>query len=357
MNKLFSLAVLALAALASSSSDPTESLDGVLDLGEEGEREEKWRGGRRAPRANAFFVRMTRRRGQPRGPRTRGLAPQTGAGLQCLPLWGMGWASESRGLGDASLLPTAPFSISLPLRARAAPCALSPSSPSPTSSYPQDPTTFDKHVNGGKLVLAEFYAPWCGHCKTLTPELKALGAKVKADPRLASRVVVAKVNADEHRTLGERFEVRGFPTLKMFHRGAPVTSAAENYSGGRTADAMLAAIEAALAADAGFARVGALDALAAAVAAPGADMASAAAALAKAASKLTGEAADAGKLYVKAAEKGAAKGAAYFAAEHARLEGMLGSVSAAKAGELARKMSVLTAFMEGEGAEAASAAA
>lgn len=218
-----------------------------------------------------------------------------------------------------------------------------------------DPTTFDTHVNGRKLVLAEFYAPWCGHCKSLTPELKALGARVKADPGMASRVVIAKVNADEHKTLGERFEVRGFPTLKLFKRGVPVSSGAENYSGGRTADAMFEAIQAALAADAGFARVAALDALAAGVIAPGADLAAAVGALAEAVAKLKGEAADAGKLYVKAAEKAVAKGVTYFAAEHARLEGMMGAVSASKAGELARKMSVLTAFMEEDGGASAAA--
>ena len=145
--------------------------------------------------------------------------------------------------------------------------------------------------------------------------------------------------------------------MKLFKRGAPVTSAAENYSGGRTADAMLAAIQDALAADAGFARVEALDALAAAVAAPGADVESAVAALTKAAAKIKGEAADSAALYIKAAEKAASKGVAYFAAEHARLEGLLGSVSASKAGELARKMSVLTAFMDEEGGGAAAASA
>lgn len=221
---------------------------------------------------------------------------------------------------------------------------------------PPDPATFDTHVNGRKLVLAEFYAPWCGHCKTLTPELKALGAKIKSTPGMSARVVVAKVNADEHRSLGERFEVRGFPTLKLFKRGEPVTSAAENYNGGRTADAMFQAIQDALAADAGFARVEALDSLAAAVVAPGADIEKAVAALTKAAAKLKGDAAESAKLYVKAAEKAVAKGASYFAAEHARLEGMLAAVSAAKAGELAKKMSVLTAFLP-EGEDAASAAA
>lgn len=41
-----------------------------------------------------------------------------------------------------------------------------------------------------------------------------------ADPELAARVVVAKVNADDHRELGERFGVSGFPTLKWIPAGA-----------------------------------------------------------------------------------------------------------------------------------------
>ena len=59
----------------------------------------------------------------------------------------------------------------------------------------------------------------CGHCKRLVPEFKKLGAAVAKDPKLKNRVVVAKVDADKHRELGERFGVRGFPTLKWFSRG------------------------------------------------------------------------------------------------------------------------------------------
>jgi protein disulfide-isomerase A6 len=39
------------------------------------------------------------------------------------------------------------------------------------------------------------------------------------DPKLKNRVVIAKVDADSHRSLGEKFEVRGFPTIKFFPRG------------------------------------------------------------------------------------------------------------------------------------------
>lgn len=93
---------------------------------------------------------------------------------------------------------------------------------------PAAPDNFDKIVNGGKHVLAEFYAPWCGHCKRLVPEYKALGEAIESDPKLKARVVIAKVNADEHRSLGERFEVRGFPTIKFLARGkAPTKDNAE----------------------------------------------------------------------------------------------------------------------------------
>ena len=99
--------------------------------------------------------------------------------------------------------------------------------PSVSSLFSSAPDDFDKHVTGGRDALVEFYAPWCGHCKTLAPEWGKLGAAVAADGALKSRVVVAKVDADQHRELGERFGVRGFPTVKHFRRGKPVSSPEE----------------------------------------------------------------------------------------------------------------------------------
>ncbi len=66
---------------------------------------------------------------------------------------------------------------------------------------------FDKVVDGSKNVLVEFYAPWCGHCKTLTPKYEEL-AKIFASE---ADVVIAKVDADsaQGRPLGEKFGVKG----------------------------------------------------------------------------------------------------------------------------------------------------
>jgi protein disulfide-isomerase A6 len=65
----------------------------------------------------------------------------------------------------------------------------------------------------------------CGHCKRIVPELKKLGEAIAKDPKLSSRVVIAKVDADKHRAVGERFGVQGFPTIKFFGRGKPVADA------------------------------------------------------------------------------------------------------------------------------------
>ncbi|KAJ5832626.1 Protein disulfide-isomerase tigA [Penicillium riverlandense] len=76
------------------------------------------------------------------------------------------------------------------------------------------PENFDKIVlQSGKPALVEFFAPWCGHCKTLAPVYEELGA---AFASAEDKVTIAKVDADDHRDLGKRFGVQGFPTLKWF---------------------------------------------------------------------------------------------------------------------------------------------
>jgi len=91
------------------------------------------------------------------------------------------------------------------------------------------PENFDSVVDGSKHVFVEFFAPWCGHCKKLAPEYDIVGESfAKQD-----NVVIAKVDADEHPTLGTRFDVTGFPTLKFFPKGATTP---EDYDGGRTAE-------------------------------------------------------------------------------------------------------------------------
>jgi len=92
------------------------------------------------------------------------------------------------------------------------------------------PENFDSIVDGSKGAFVEFFAPWCGHCKNLAPEYEIVGESFERE----SSVVIAKVDADAHKSLGSRFDVHGFPTLKWFPKGNP--SNPESYEGGRSAE-------------------------------------------------------------------------------------------------------------------------
>eukprot|EP00306_Pavlova_sp_CCMP459_P012658 CAMPEP_0185192376 /NCGR_PEP_ID=MMETSP1140-20130426/18238_1 /TAXON_ID=298111 /ORGANISM="Pavlova sp., Strain CCMP459" /LENGTH=328 /DNA_ID=CAMNT_0027759121 /DNA_START=39 /DNA_END=1023 /DNA_ORIENTATION=+ len=76
--------------------------------------------------------------------------------------------------------------------------------------------------------FVKFYAPWCGHCKKLAPTWEELATKLEAD---GSNVKVGKVDVTQSRGLGDRFKVRGFPTLIYFADGQMY-----KYKGARTVD-------------------------------------------------------------------------------------------------------------------------
>jgi protein disulfide-isomerase A6 len=94
-----------------------------------------------------------------------------------------------------------------------------------------NPTTFKSRVQDSDEVwLVEFYAPWCGHCKSLVPDY------LKVAKALKGVVKVGAVNADEHRSLGSQFGVKGFPTIKLFGVNKKQPS---DHAGARTARALI----------------------------------------------------------------------------------------------------------------------
>jgi len=87
---------------------------------------------------------------------------------------------------------------------------------------------WDETLAANSILLVEFYAPWCGHCKHLAPEYEKAATLLKE-----KNIRIAKIDADEQANAPERekYGIQGFPTLKLFRNGVVAT----DYSGERTA--------------------------------------------------------------------------------------------------------------------------
>lgn len=68
----------------------------------------------------------------------------------------------------------------------------------------------------GKLVIIDFYAPWCGPCKLMTKSLAAFETEFEA------QVVVLKVNVSTHSDIATRYSIRSIPTLHIYRENEKV---------------------------------------------------------------------------------------------------------------------------------------
>ncbi|KAI1083015.1 protein disulfide isomerase [Whalleya microplaca] len=89
--------------------------------------------------------------------------------------------------------------------------------------------TFEDFVKTNDLVLAEFFAPWCGHCKALAPEYEEAATTLKE-----KNIKLAKVDCTEESELCQTYGVEGYPTLKIFRGPESITP----YAGQRKAAAI-----------------------------------------------------------------------------------------------------------------------
>ncbi len=75
-------------------------------------------------------------------------------------------------------------------------------------------TSFDELLKTNPLpILVDFWAEWCGPCKTLTPTIKQIAADFKG------KLTVVKVNVDDKPQLAAAYGIQGIPTLILFAKG------------------------------------------------------------------------------------------------------------------------------------------
>ena len=78
------------------------------------------------------------------------------------------------------------------------------------------PENFDAVVNDNLPVLVDFWAPWCGPCRSLSPIVDEVADE------LAGKLTVAKCNVDDNQDLAMKYGVMSIPTLVVFKNGEEV---------------------------------------------------------------------------------------------------------------------------------------
>jgi thioredoxin 2 len=113
-----------------------------------------------------------------------------------------------------------------------------PLSPPSTPVEVSDAMTFDVVIQSSALpVIVDFWAPWCGPCRMMAPELDKVAAAAQR------QWLVVKVNSDTVPELVERFRIRSIPTLAIFQGGREV----DRIPGARSAEDIRSLVSAKLA--------------------------------------------------------------------------------------------------------------
>lgn len=73
--------------------------------------------------------------------------------------------------------------------------------------------SFNDVISSGQLVLVDFYATWCGPCKTMHPVLQEL------KQRLGNQIRILKIDVDRYQNTAAQYRIQSVPTLMLFRNG------------------------------------------------------------------------------------------------------------------------------------------
>jgi thioredoxin 1 len=80
----------------------------------------------------------------------------------------------------------------------------------------QRKSSFAELINGERPVLVDFFATWCGPCKTMSPIID------RFKHAIGDKAIVLKVDIDRNPSAAQAYRVQGVPTLIVFKQGKPV---------------------------------------------------------------------------------------------------------------------------------------
>lgn len=81
-----------------------------------------------------------------------------------------------------------------------------------------DDSDFTESINKFPLLLVDFWAPWCGPCRMMSPVIDQVGNEYQG------KLVVGKVNVDENPSISRQFGISSIPTLILFKKGQAVNN-------------------------------------------------------------------------------------------------------------------------------------
>ncbi|NTW72749.1 MAG: thioredoxin [Eubacteriaceae bacterium] len=76
-----------------------------------------------------------------------------------------------------------------------------------------DSTFVEEVINNKEPVLVDFWAPWCGPCRMVSPVMEELSKDYEG------KIKVVKINVDENPEVSEALQVTSIPTIMLFHEG------------------------------------------------------------------------------------------------------------------------------------------